>query len=74
MTTADRLLARGRTEGRTEGRAEGRADILLRQLTVRFGPVSDDIAARLRAATAEELDRWAIAVLDAKSIDEVFAA
>ena len=69
MSTADRLLAQGRTEGRTEGRAE----LLLRQLQSRFGDVPLAVTARVRNAATTDLDRWAIAVLDAGSLAEVFA-
>jgi hypothetical protein len=56
-----------------EGRAEGRAEILLRQLSIRFGPVSKRIETRVRKANPEELDRWAERVLTVASIREVFS-
>lgn len=80
MSTADQLRAEGRTLGRTEGRTEGkiegkiegRAELLFCLLQQRFGPAAEAIAARLRNASGEQLDRWALRLLDAVSIDAVF--
>jgi predicted transposase YdaD len=63
----------GRTEGRTEGRAEGQANTLLRQITRRFGPPTDAIATRIRAASLDDLDRWTDRILDAPTLADVFA-
>lgn len=60
MSTANRL------------RAEGRAEILLRQLTRRFGPLPQRVADRVRAGSSADLDRWADAVLTAPSLETVF--
>ncbi len=65
--------AEGRAEGRTEGRAEGSAALLLRQLERRFGRLPATVRDRVRAATADDLEAWAMAVLDAGSLDAVFA-
>ena len=73
MSTADKLIAEGKAAGRTEGRAEGRVEILLRLLQKRFGRTADEHAARLHGASIAELDRWALRLLDARTIDEVFA-
>lgn len=64
MTTADTL--------RAEGRAEGRADILLRQITLKYGRVLDAVQARITTATLPELETWAERVLTASTLDEVF--
>ena len=45
-------------EGRVEGRVEGRADLLLRQLQLRFGPISAEIEARVQAASAADVEAW----------------
>lgn len=68
-------LEKGRVEGRTEGRREGRSAILHRQLAKRFGQDIFDVRIQdhLRAATPEQLDLWAERILDATTIDEVFA-
>jgi len=77
MSTADRLIARGLAEGLTAGKAageaEGRAAILLRQLAARFGEPTADVVARVRGAAVADLERWALRVLDARSLGEVFA-
>ena len=67
--------AEGHTEGRKEGRAEGRITTLRRQLTRRFKEAASrpTILARIEAGTVEELDTWLDNILDAKSIEEVFA-
>ena len=69
---AKRFLAEGREEGRAAGRFEGRAEIVIKQLTLRFGPLSDDLTARVKAANTDELDQLAERVLTAASLDEIF--
>lgn len=59
---------------RTEGKIEGRAEVLLRLLRRRFGDLPTEIAQRVTIATIPDLDRWADRILDARSLDEVFAA
>lgn len=65
----------GLQEGLHEGLHEGRSAMLRRLLAKRFDQQVDDIHVqeRLRTATSDELDRWAERILDAKTIDEVFA-
>jgi len=66
MSTADRLIAKGRTEGRTE--------MLLRLLATRFGDVPAELRARVQSGSSEDLDRWADRVFAAQSLADVFAA
>jgi hypothetical protein len=73
MTTAERLRREGRKEGREEGHKEARSDVLLRQLTTRFGTMDADIVERIRTASAAQLDQWLDRILVAASIDEVLA-
>jgi hypothetical protein len=77
MSTADKLRAEGRVEGRAQGRVEGlakgRVEVILRQLTARFGPLPAKLTSRVRSASSAALDRWALRILDASSLDEVFA-
>ncbi|MDR3175146.1 MAG: DUF4351 domain-containing protein, partial [Desulfovibrio sp.] len=58
-----------------EGRMEGRSAILSRLLAKRFGQdiLDHNIQERLRTAGPEQLDLWAERILDAESIDELFA-
>ncbi|MER1969067.1 DUF4351 domain-containing protein [Castellaniella sp. GW247-6E4] len=81
ITTPERVgLRRGRAEGRVEGRVEGRiegrvegqAELLLRQLARRFGTIPDTATARIRSATAAQLETWALNILDAETLDGVF--
>ena len=73
MTTAEKLRQEGRAEGRAEGRMEGQAELVLKLLTLRFGPLSPQIEARVRALSAVELEQAAEKVLSAKSLDEFFS-
>ncbi len=52
-------------------RAEGRAELLLRQVRRRFGTVPSDVDARVRSAPDSQVDAWADAVLDARSLDDL---
>ena len=65
--------AEGKAEGKAEGRAEGKAELLLRQLTLRFGQLPAEAAERIRAASAETLDGWADRVLTAATLDDVLS-
>jgi predicted transposase YdaD len=77
MTTGQRIRQesrrQGQAEGRVEGRVEGRARTLLRQLQRRFGPLPPELEPRLLAASEAELERWAVAVLEAPTLAAVFA-
>ena len=66
-------IEKGLEKGREEGRTQGTASVLLRLLNRRFGPLSADVTRRLAQSTPEQLEIWAERVLDARTIDEVFA-
>jgi len=77
VTSAERFgiekgLLQGRQEGWQEGRQEGEATLLQSLLARRFGTLPDAVRARLAGATVEQLESWALKILDAKSLDEVF--
>lgn len=78
MTTARRLRLEGMKEGEARGEAhgetKGKAALVHRMLTRRFGPLPATIESRLQAATTAELERWADRLLDATSLDAVFAS
>jgi hypothetical protein len=61
-----------RSAGRAEGLVQGAARYLLRQLTRRFGPVPDIVQEQIDAASIEQLEIWAVRLLDARTLDEVF--
>ncbi len=67
---ARRYVAQGRAEGKVEGRLEGRADLVIRQLTFRFGPLGDAARARISAASIEDLDAIGEHLLTAQSLQE----
>jgi hypothetical protein len=52
-------------------RAEGEANVLVRQLTRKFGPLPESTEATIRAASPAQLEVWTDRVLVAASLDEV---
>jgi len=72
MSTAENLKAEGGPGGRPEGIAKGRFATLLRLLARRLGARPADDEARLRASSSE-LDRWTDRVLNAPTLEAVFA-
>jgi flagellar biosynthesis/type III secretory pathway protein FliH len=72
---AKRYLSQGRAEGEAKGRAEGeakgRAELLLKLLTLRFGPLPEAAQVRVQTATGEELELFAERVLSAQTLDQV---
>ena len=61
---------KGRTEGRTEGRQEGRQDLLIEQLTEKFGSLPAWASQRLHSASAEDLHTWAKRVLQGMTLED----
>ena len=62
----------GWVEGRVEGRVEALAAMLTKLLIQRFGPLTAVTQARLRQATAEQLEAWTDRILDATDLEAVF--
>jgi hypothetical protein len=60
-------------EWREMGKLEDEAAILQRLLTKRFGALDNITLMRLHNATSEQLEYWAERVLDATSLQAVFA-
>jgi predicted transposase/invertase (TIGR01784 family) len=54
-------------------RAEGEAKLLLKQLGLRFGPLSEAVRVRVESAGVERLEVWGERVLTAQTLDEVLA-
>jgi predicted transposase YdaD len=73
VTTAQKLTEEALARGRAEGKAEGKAELVLRQLSLRFGPLSDAVSERVHGAAPGLLDTWAEKVLTASTLDDVFA-
>jgi predicted transposase YdaD len=65
---ARRYVAQGRVEGKAEGKAEGRAELVLRQLTVRFGELSAEDQIQVRQAGIDELDAIGVRLLTAETV------
>ena len=65
--------AEGKAEGIQIGKAEGKADMLLRFLRLRFGAVPETVLATVMVASEDQLNEWAEKVLDAPTLDGVFA-
>ena len=67
---------KGHTEGHAEGHAEGQREgeilMLLQLLQARFGPLSESVITRVRAADIDTLLRWSTRLLVAPTIEAVF--
>ena len=59
------------SQGRAEGRTEGAAGVLIKQLTLKFGPLSQAHSDRIHSASLEELDVWTERVLTAAALVDV---
>jgi hypothetical protein len=57
-----------------EGIGQGEARVLLRLLTLKFGPLPEPVRARIESADADTLLRWSERVLTADHLDEVFGS
>ena len=66
-------MVQGLMQGRLEGEQSGEAKALRRLLQKRFGPLSEDVLARLQAASIDELELWLDRALDADSLAGVFS-
>ena len=64
---------KGRQEGRQEGLAAGTAEVLLRQLTIKFGAPPPSVAEQVVGASHADLLRWSERVLSAETLEGVFA-
>lgn len=67
------VFAEGLTEGETRGEARGEAKLLRKQLTRRFGPLPAWAEAKLAEAEPARLEAWGERVLDAATLEEIFA-
>ena len=66
-------LQQGMQQGRQEGRQEGEALALQRLLARRFGEVSPAVLDRIGAASREQIEAWLDRVLEAPTLEAVFA-
>ena len=65
-------LQEGRQEGLQEGRLLAMREMLCAHLTQRFGQFDEAVGQRINDAMIEDLERWCLAVVTARTIDEVF--
>ena len=56
------------------GRTERDREVLIRQLTQRFGELAEDIQQRIEQAEGDELEQWIERVIPATSLEDVFAS
>jgi len=76
MTYRDYLIKQGYEQGIEQGIERGSRSArraLLALVRLKFGAVGADLEARIEACDAERLDTLADAVLEADSVDQVFA-
>jgi hypothetical protein len=64
---------RGGQRGEQRGRRQGKADPLLRQLERRFGTLPSWVSERVQTGDTGPLTEWSLRVLDATTLDAVFA-
>lgn len=78
MGTLERTYQKGKAEGWSEGRSEGealgRAHTLEHLLRKRFGSLPAALVTRLHQGTEQDFELWTDRVLDATSVEAVFAA
>jgi hypothetical protein len=67
----DPLIRESLEKGRDEGRVEGQREIVLRQLSKRFGPLPSWAEERITQATTEQVELYVDAVLTSASLEEV---
>ncbi len=67
---ARKYFSQGIEKGVAQGRAEGRADLILRQLSKRFGPLTDEAQQRIAKASIDELDTIGERLLTAQTLHE----
>ncbi len=76
MTTAERLRdegwKKGLQKGRQEGRLTGQRQLVMRLLKLKFGDSADHRQPEIENMGMDELDKVAVLVLTAESLEELF--
>jgi hypothetical protein len=54
-------------------RAEGGAEALMEMLTVKFGPLPDDVPKTVHAASIDQIKAWTARAVTAETLDQVFS-
>ena len=65
-------IEKGIEQGIEQGIELGESRVLERQLTKRFGPLSEQTSQRLKNATLEQFNLWSDRILDAPTLAAVF--
>ncbi|MGW0183686.1 Rpn family recombination-promoting nuclease/putative transposase, partial [Nocardia sp. NPDC003345] len=77
VTTAEiieaRGEARGQARGEARGEARGRAELLIEQMTAKFGPLPTATIHRVRSADQDSIRAWATRVLTASTLDDMLS-
>lgn len=63
---------RGESQGFQRGESQGRMQLLRTQLEHRFGKLPEWTSERLGKASPGQLDGWAVRLLDATRVEDVF--
>jgi hypothetical protein len=69
----DKGVEKGIEKGIEKGVEKGQRTTLLRLLTRRFGTLPEPVAERVAGATPADIERWLDRILDATSLDDIFA-
>jgi hypothetical protein len=59
-------------EGEAKGRTEGEAKMLIRLAEQRFGPLPQELRARIESADIALIEQWGDHLLDATSLEMLF--
>ena len=65
-------IEQGIVRGIEQGIDVGSIKIITKIITKRFGDPTPEIYQKLENATADEIDEWAMRILEAQTIDDVF--
>lgn len=61
-------------QGIMQGRAEGRVALVIRQLALRFGPLTDEVQNQIASASIDELDAIGERLLTAQTLQEALGS
>jgi hypothetical protein len=71
VNVAEQLIEEGWQKGLQQGLLEGRREMLLRQLTARFGSLPQAAVTRVNSAGISDIDHWAERILTATTLADV---
>jgi predicted transposase YdaD len=72
MSTAEKLMEKGKIEGKIEGKLEELHALLLEMLGLKFGPISDEIKNKvLNISDVIKLENALKGLLTAQKIEEI---